>query len=381
MKILHCCLSNYYVDNFNYQENVLPLQNKIDGNEVLILASTEIMTKESRIKYIKPSRYINEYGIEVIRIPYWFYLPKFFIKKFRAYKGTIKYITDFKPNIIMFHGTAAYEITRIAKYKLINPNVKLYIDSHSDFNNSARNFISREILHKIFYRKFLKKALPYIDKIFCISIECYKFMEKFYKIPKQKLEIYPLGGVVFEESEYNKKRQNKRTALGINNNDILFIHAGKLNRKKNTATLLMAFSKVSSDKFKLLLIGSISKNIKSEILKIIKDDPRINFIGWKSPAELSDYLCAADMYLQPGSQSIILQTALCCRCPVMLYPHESHRLYLKGNGFYVKTINEMIKVFKIIEKDNYILKEMSKVSYKIACDLLDYKKLATRLYK
>ena len=49
MKILHLCLANFYVDEFNYQENILPRINKLDGHEVYILASTETFINNTKI--------------------------------------------------------------------------------------------------------------------------------------------------------------------------------------------------------------------------------------------------------------------------------------------------------------------------------------------
>lgn len=41
MKILHFCLSCFYIDNYDYQENQLVRVNVEDGHDVLVVASTE----------------------------------------------------------------------------------------------------------------------------------------------------------------------------------------------------------------------------------------------------------------------------------------------------------------------------------------------------
>lgn len=381
MKILHCCLSCFYIDNYNYQENILPRQNKIDGHDVLILASTETFIDNNKLGYVKPSEYVNKDGIKVVRVPYSSVLPHSIMKKIRLYKDVDKYISDFKPDVIFFHGAAAFEIINVANYKNEHPEVKLYVDSHEDFNNSARSFISKEILHRILYKRVLHKALIYIDKVFCISIESYDFMKEFYEIPTNKLEIYPLGGTVYEGDEYSIRRKRIRDKLQLVETDVLFVHSGKMDKAKRTPELIKAFKEVNSDRFKLILIGSIPKDMEAEIIPLVKSDSRANFLGWMCSEELQDYLCAADIYLQPGSQSATMQNAICCGCPVMLYPHKSHELYLKGNGFYVKTLKDMVSVFKTIESNSDILKDMQKASYLVAHELLDYRELAARLYK
>ena len=62
MKILHLCFSAFYIDGYNYQENVLPRINKEDGHEVYILASTETFADNTHAGYLEPSEYVTEYG-------------------------------------------------------------------------------------------------------------------------------------------------------------------------------------------------------------------------------------------------------------------------------------------------------------------------------
>ena len=145
--------------------------------------------------------------------------------------------------------------------------------------------------------------------------------------------------------------------------------------------MLQAFTQVKSKKFNLIIIGSFPDDVELAVKPIIAADSRIKYIGWADGERIFDYLCAADMYLQPGSQSATMQNAICCGCAVMLYPYKSHKQYLKENGFFVETVEDMVNVFKTIDSNREILKGMSKASYKIAFDLLDYRKLAARLYE
>ena len=41
MKIIHLCLSCFYIDNYRYQENELVREHVTDGHEVLVVASTD----------------------------------------------------------------------------------------------------------------------------------------------------------------------------------------------------------------------------------------------------------------------------------------------------------------------------------------------------
>ncbi|NMB44451.1 MAG: glycosyltransferase family 4 protein, partial [Clostridiales bacterium] len=346
MRILHLMLSNYYIDNVTYQENLLTRQNLMDGHLVRIIASTETFVSPNRLGYVKPSTYTNEDGIEVTRIPYRKLLPLKVMAKIRSYSGLYKMIENFKPDVILHHGVPSYELLTLVKYKKKHPNIKLYLDSHEDFHNSARNFISREILHRSFYGPIARKAIAYVDKILCINIEAFDFLNSLYKIPFEKMELFPLGGIIFPENEVLEKRLKIRNELGISRDEILMVHTGKMQKRKRTVELLKAFVQVKDEKMKLYLIGELTSDVESAVKPIIKSDERIKHLGWMSGDKLIDFLCATDVYLQPGSQSATLQNAICCGCAVMIFPHKSHVPYLNDNGYYVKTEKDMINVFE-----------------------------------
>ena len=380
MKILHCCLASFYIDNYGYQENILPKQNKLDGHEVSILASTETFTNNYELIYVAPKKYINEDGIAVTRVPYKKIFNNFITRKIRKYQGVYQILEEEDPDVILFHGMGAWELLNVVKYKKNHPCVTLYADSHSDANNSATNFLSKNILHKIFYAMIARHACQYIDKILCISLEAQDFLRDIYGMPDDKLVFYPLGGIVLDDKEYFEKRKKIRSGLGLRDADILLVHAGKMSKQKRTADILDALSRIESTKLRLVILGSFPDDVRSIAEKMIKADHRVRYEGWKNPDEIIEYLCAADMYVQPGGQSATMQNAICCRCAVMLYPHRSHQAYLMDNGYFVRTTEDMVDCFKSIVDHPHQLLQMSDNSHKIACDLLDYKKLAARLY-
>jgi glycosyltransferase involved in cell wall biosynthesis len=380
MKILHLCLSCFYIDNYNYQENELPRINKEHGHDVEIIASTETFIKNKKLGYIEPSTYINGDGIQVIRIPYSKLFPRFVIKKLRSYKGVYKLIDKFKPDVILFHGTAAFEIINVAKYVKNNPNVKLYVDSHSDINNSGTSWLSLNILHKIFYRWCNKVALKSINKIFYLSEETKDFLLDIYKTPKDLLEFYPIGGIIFSDEERLEKRSEKRKELKLSDEDILLVHSGKMDKFKRTEDIIKAFSKVNSKYLKLVIIGSFTDDVNNVVEPLINENDNIYYLGWKDMKELSKYLCASDLYVQPGSQSATMQNAICCGSPIALYPHKSYIPFVRDNGYFVETIDDMVEVFTDINLHPEKIKIMSNNSLKFAREVLNYQKLASRLY-
>jgi len=381
MKILHMMLSCFYIDNYNYQENLLPRMNKIDGNDVLIVASTETFVENMRLGYLNPGEYYNNDGIRVVRVPYnWFPLNP--IKhKIRSYKNIDKILEEFKPDIILFHGACAWELINVSRYKSKNSNVKLYIDSHEDFNNSANNILSKYILHKIFYKKIIQRTLPYIDKIFCVGYECFAFLKEMYDVPDNMMEFYPLGGIILDENIRNLKRQKIRASLNMTDSDLLLVHSGKMDKNKKTADIVDAFIGTKAKNLVLVIIGSMTEDVEHKLIPLIEKNPNLHYLGWKKSEELIDYLCASDLYVQPGGQSATMQNALCCGSAAALYPHESHKYLLGDSVFYIESIEDMKNLFEQIALDPEILEKKRSQSFELAKEKLDYKKLAARLYE
>ena len=382
MKILHCCLSCFYIDNYNYQENMLVREHVRAGHEVLVLASTENYDAQGQLSYSTPGRYSGSDSAAVLRLPYRRLGPHALMKKIRTYPGVYQQLCVAGPDVIMFHGTCAWELLTVLRYKKNNPSVKLYIDSHEDFNNSARSFISKNILHRLFYRPIFKKSIPFVEKVLCISTETMDFIGGFYGCPQDKMEYFPLGGSIFDDRAHEKSRMNARTKYGISMNTLVFFQSGKFDEKKMLAEALAAFQKLPRvENVQYLIAGVLQDDVKAEVEALLAKDDRIRFLGWKNAQELMQLLCAADVYVQPGSQSATLQNSICCRCVVIVNDVPSHYPFVKGNGWMVHGTEALVQAFEaaIHAFQEGRLEQMRGQSLSIARRLLDYEKMAQRL--
>lgn len=379
MRILHFALSCFYIEGYNYQENIIPRLHAQDGHQVMVMASCFSFDESGNGCMINPCRYVNEDGVEVIRLPYRRLFSNRILRRARLYPGVKNLIRKFMPDVMFFHGCSAYEIITAAKYKKRNPNVRFYIDNHADCNNSAHGFLSMNIEHKLLYRSILHRALPQIDKVLCISLEAMEFCKEVYKMPKECLEFYPLGGIILSEDERTQARRYIRNEEHITDDTIVFVHTGKMDQQKHTLELLRAFSKADGTNLCLWLIGVLKEDISEAATDIIQKDLRITYLGWKDTTELQRYLCASDIYVQPGSQSATMQQAICLGCAVILFPHRSHVPYLKQNGYFVENEADIYERIIEISKQPEIISHMSDNSLKIAHELLDYRKQAKRV--
>lgn len=380
MRVLFITFGENFTEGMTYQDNLLAKQIRADGHEVAIVAGCYKFVNGTLTKTGEEDKLLNN-GIRLIRKGYKNIMGEFVSRKVRAVEGLYEIIESQRPDIIFQSNLCSYEVLTTSKYKENNPAVKFYVNCHDDRHNSARNVLSREVLHKMFYRHLIQKALPQIDKVFYITHETGEFLKVMYNIPDHMIEFFPLGGVVFEEKTRLQKRNKTRHELGLEEEDILIVHTGKMNKDKRTEEVLEAFTGVLSDRLRLILIGSLHEDIRAKVERLVASDNRIRFLGWKSSDELFNYLCASDLYMQPGSQSATMQNAVCCRSAVALYPYSSHKALLGDSAFYIESRQDIEALLRYVVRNPDTLEKKRRELYKIASDVLDYRVLAARLYR
>ena len=102
----------------------------------------------------------------------------------------------------------------------------------------------------------------------------------------------------------------------------------------------------------------------------------------KTGEELQEYLCACDLYCQPGDVSATMQNSICCDSAVLAYPYEGYVRELDyGNILWVKTVEDITEVFRRLAKNAGELDVLKENSHRCARELLDYRMLAARLYR
>lgn len=327
--IVHIDLTGTYNEEMNYQENMLPRENYKAGNKVYFIG-TCFRWENGNEMYTAPGKTLLSDGVILYRLPYKRIFSKY-DKKIRSVENIYDILNELNPDIIMLHCLQALAYIDVVKYVNKHPYVRLVADSHTDVNNSANGFISRWILHELFYKAIAKRIYKHAECIYYISAECKDFLTGIYGLSERKLEYLPLGGIFFEDFEYLRYRTEFRRKLCVKEGDILLFHSGKFDMLKKTIELLKAFHEIDNDSLRLVLAGTFADEIKQEAINIIDNDKRIQYIGWQSGTDLLKYLCAADVYMQPGSQSATMQQAACCRCVLVLYPYKSHIMLFENS--------------------------------------------------
>lgn len=381
MRIVFLGFASSFTQGMSYQDNYLCKQTLADGHQVTYLSNPEKFV-EGRMVETSPEDTVLNDGLHLIRLSYVNCGLRMVTKKVRCFRGVYSILNQEKPNVIFCHNTQYLPVLDVIRYKKAHPEVKIYADTHTDAKNSGTNWLSLHILHRVYYRWLTQKTIPYLEKYFYTTYERKLFSAENYGVPESLMEFYPLGGFIPTEEEYKSARERRRKELCVEPDEVLLVHSGKMDALKRTAELLQAFATVPEFKAKLAIIGSIQESQKETLAKLIEADSRVSYLGWKTADELLEYLCACDLYCEPGSQSATMQNAICCGCAAMLYPHEAYvKGFDYGNIQWVQTREDMVELFRAIARHNVDLDELSQNSWRCARDLLDYRKLAARLYQ
>ena len=382
MKILHCCLAAFYIDHYSYQENILPKFHKLQGHDVRILASTETYIDNKKLGYTNSGVYINENGIEVKRINYIKWLPFRLTTKLRIYVGVKEVLESFEPDIIFIHNTQFASILEIAEYCKKTKNVKVFADSHTDFVNSGKNWVSRNILHRIIYRYFTKRIEPYVIKFFGTLPSRNVFLKNEYKVPSSKIELLELGA---DDSIYNLEKKKEIRISFCNKHDInpenfIISSGGKIDNRKNIHILLEAFVSAGKPNTTLIIFGEPDDEMAPLINKY-RGNKGIIFTGWLNDIEIYNVLLSADLAVFPGTHSVLWEQSVGVGLPCIFKKWEGiQHVNLGNNCIFIEkvTIEELTQqLMRLIPKSSFYF-EMKKNAAEKGPNHFAYSKIALR---
>lgn len=312
MKLVHISLCGPVTDNLNYQDNLLPKYHKKLGYEVFMIASRYVYNKKGDLVKTVMTKYSNSDGVNMIRLNIKNDLP--FNFKFKKYHNLSYYLNKIHPNIIFVHGVQFLDLKTVQIYKSNNPNVKIFVDNHADYNNSATNLISKYILHGIIWRHYAKIIEPYSEMFFGVTPSRVDFLIERYKINAKKVKYLPMGG---DDLLINKviKKNNLKAKWNLEDSNIVLVTGGKIDKyKTDVSNLIKAIIKSKNHNLKLLIFGSVDKS-QLEILNLLSHD-RIFYLGWLNLEETYEVLSISDVAVFPGLHSVLWEQTVSLGTPI-----------------------------------------------------------------
>lgn len=333
MKVVHLCLCSFFPDNYSYQENLLPKFHKDLGYEVEVIASMQSFDEHGKTCFLdNAGSYQNEYDIKVIRLPYkW---NNNIGHKLKRYIGTYNAIETAAPDILFIHGCQFMDIDSVIRYLKRNPGVSVYVDNHADFSNSATNWVSKNILHKILWKQCAKKIEPYAKKFYGVLPVRVDFLVDVYGLPKDKCELLVMGAddELVESAAKPEVRKYIREKHRVAEDDFLIMTGGKIDQWKTQTLLLMeAVQKIQNEKVKLIVFGSVTQELMDQV-NALADGKKVQYIGWVKAAESYHYFAAADLVVFPGRHSVFWEQVTGQGIPMLVKDWPgTHHVDLGGN--------------------------------------------------
>lgn len=338
MKIVHLCLGCFFPDNYSYQENMLPKFHKQLGYDVEVIASLISFDKNGKGIFLeKGSSYTNEYGIPVTRLDN--KKPIKIYRKLKRYIGTYAALEKANPDILFIHGCQFLDMDIVVKYLRKNLKIKVYVDNHADFSNSATNFISKNILHKILWRHTAHMIEPFTTKFYGVLPARVEFLKKIYKIPPAKVSLLVMGADDEKIIDAQKKhaRESVREKYGIGSNDFLIMTGGKIDAWKTQTLLLMeAVASINIENVKLIVFGSVTPELKARVASLANGN-KVQYIGWVKSEQSYDYWSAADLAVFPGRHSVFWEQVAGMGIPMVCkYWEGTTHIDIGGNVVFLK---------------------------------------------
>ncbi len=375
MKILHLMLACFYIDNYSYQENLLPKYHKKAGNEVEIVASLFTFDENGKGKWLDgPSKYENEHGIPVTRLSF---KKGKFSKTLRKYEGLYSELERVSPDVIFIHGVQFSDISVVVKYLKAHKNVRVYADNHADFSNSAKSFVSKNIQHKILWRHYAQKIEPFVTKFYGVLPARVDFLKNIYGLPEKKIELLVMGAddEAVEAASKPEIRAEIRKKYGIAEDEIVLMTGGKIDSNKpQTLKLMETVNSLEDSNIKLLVFGSVVPELKKQFERLLSE--KVKYIGWKKSNDIYYEFAAADILLFPGLHSVLWEQAVAMGKPCVFRKINgfSH-VDLAGNCLYFE--EESVESYcKVIQKAIDEKESLERVAKQKGIEYFSYKKIA-----
>lgn len=377
MKVAFVCLGDPFTPGMLYKENYFIRAALESGDPALVLAGPRTWHK-GQIVRISPET-PDSVGYSLVRVEGHRAIPDPLNDKVRFFPGVVDRLIEFGPDLIYFNTPQVHLIGQCGLLKKMLPNVRLVASFTSTYDNSGRNAASRWLQHRIMYRRWIQQALPYLDAVYCVSDETRAFVSDMYGLRHDRLEVMSLPGEVVSDEDRRRRASEFRARRDIRPDATIVMHSGKMGPLKRTVDILRAFSELEDPGARLVLAGSVSDEISESVDSAIARDARVIPLGFVSSDELIQAMCAATLYVQPGSVSHSAQAAMCCGTPVALAPHPIYLDLCSSSVPFVETVADIYSVMRMAVSRGDELRRISAAVRMIAEDRLDYRTLYRRL--
>lgn len=193
----------------------------------------------------------------------------------------------------------------------------LWFRGDSHLQASGTNF-----LITIIKKGLLRWVYSNVDSVFYAGIMNKNYFRN-YGVPDSKLVFMPhaVDNKRFssDENELRQKAEEERRNLGITEDTVVFLYAGKFYDVKNLFLLIKAFQKLKGDQYKLLLYGSGA--LEQQLKDTAVNDGRIIFRPFQNQSAMPWVYRTGDVYVLPSQSEtwgLGVNEAMACGLPAIV---------------------------------------------------------------
>lgn len=382
MKIIHVCLAGLFMDGWGYQDNLIAKYHVSFGYDVTVITNQWIYDEEGNYVKTDKETEVDRYGVKIVRIPIKGDKP--YTYKLKRYIGLYENIKKIEPNVIFLHSSQIMDVKDIIRYKKENPKVKIYVDNHCDYSNSATNWLSKHILHGIIWKKKAWQLNPYIEKFYGVLPARVDFMTERYGLPEDRVELLVMGmdDDKAEEADKPEVQAEIRQRFGYTEDDFVVITGGKIDHaKRQTLLLIEAVKNIKNPHLKLLVFGSVVEDMKKPLSELCDSDDRINYIGWVQSDDTYPYFAASDLAIFPGRHSVMWEQVAGQGIPMVVkYWDGTTHVDVGGNVkfLYQDSVEEIQSVLEKLMTKGEEYKDMQKNAGEKGRKVFSYRQISRR---
>lgn len=284
----------------------------------------------------------------------------------------IKQLKRWEPDAVLVYGWAFYAHLKIMRYfkgklPVLFRGDSTNIDEPKGFN-----------IKKIFRRFFLIWVYKHIDKALYVGLKNKEYFEK-HNVSVEKLVFAPhaIDNKRFQHIPYcDNKVSAWRKEMLIDEDNIVFLFAGKFHSKKDPLTLIKAFLKINDQNCHLVLAGD--GLLEKEMKKIASNYPNVHFLTFQNQSKMPLLYHLCDVFVLPSvgpgeTWGLSINEAMAAGKPILvsdkagcavdlIIPNENGYIFQGGD------CNDLSEKLNLFIKRKSDLKQMGEKSSQIIND-------------
>jgi len=258
-------------------------------------------------------------------------------KYYTAFYPSLKKVLEEKFDIIHIHGLGFIQqdlvIRQIKKY---HPETKIVCTPHGPFMALKYGFAGR--MFKRLYTPFVKKIVKNCDAVIQVNPFQYKWMEKEYGIPRDKIKLLPNGIPKSLFKQTDKKSKDRIEEKYNLKNKFVVSYVGRIQKYKGVEQVIKVLPKLKED-IVFVAIGKDAgdKRRLKEIAEKLGVEKKVLFTGFVNEKEKLELLELSKIFIFPSEWEafgIVVLEAMAKGNAIISTKTEGGRYLIgKENGF------------------------------------------------